>query len=645
MSDSSGTCEYVLDPDDPETWGGDKEDKHPTNYLHPSEPKRAEENRKKCYINDEWLNENGVWSCPHTAEAAKNLCIFHLPVEEKDDEEVIESFLESINKSDRGNNRDAQNSQFLSAKFGRIDIEKSKVPTERQVLAMNYCQFKKETDFSGISFDNSVDFRGAQFSDDAHFTYSEFGGSLNFSGVNFRDNVEFSSAEFRDSVKFNSAKFGGDTRFRHIECDGGADFTNAQFSGDTDFTLVEFGDDAYFANVEFDDNIKFSSAKFGGDTDFADTEFNSNTDFTGTKFSGSLNFNDANFRDKVEFSGAEFGADTDFADTEFSGDTDFTDTEFGSNADFKDAEFSGDADFTLAEFNDNTIFYNTTFNSDIDFFAAEFSSDTKFIKANLTDASFKSSILQSVNLERALLSRSTLFDTDLRGAKLSGAVLGDVRINDDTKFLGRPSNDSDTSSHTFSAIRSQPKCVYDPDYEEDNEHADVDKAKSIYRALEDLGGKHARPRLQARSFVRRQDLQKQDYWDDATADNAPLEERLIAGARWSRARVARMTLLYGESPWRVIGWSLGIIFSFALLYPLGGWMKPTEGDPITYAQIASNPAEILNSIYYSTLTYTALGFGDFQPVGIGRLLTTIETGLGAVMLALLVFILGRRAAR
>jgi len=272
-------------------------------------------------------------------------------------------------------------------------------------------------------------------------------------------------------------------------------------------------------------------------------------------------------------------------------------------------------------------------------------SSVDFEGANLTDASLNNVEACCANFESTLLSRATLFGADLRGAQLNGAVLGDVRIDEDTQFLGHPSDDGNTSPHTLSAIRSRPNCVYDPDYEEDNEHENVDKAKSVYRALEELGGKHARPRLQARSFVRRQDLQKQDYWDNAVADDASLEERLIAGARWSRARVARATLLYGESPWRVIAWSLGIILSFALLYPLGGWMKPTDGDPITYAQIASNPVEILNSVYYSTLTYTALGFGDFQPVGLGRLLTTVETGLGAVMLALLVFILGRRAAR
>jgi len=130
---------------------------------------------------------------------------------------------------------------------------------------------------------------------------------------------------------------------------------------------------------------------------------------------------------------------------------------------------------------------------------------------------------------------------------------------------------------------------------------------------------------------------------------------MIAGARWSRAKMARATLLYGESPWRVIGWSLSIILGFALLFPLGGWMKPEGGEPISYAQISTGEgiAEAVggffsilgDSVYYSTLTFTALGFGDFNPVGFGRALTTIETGLGAVLLALLVFILGRRAAR
>jgi hypothetical protein len=50
-------------------------------------------------------------------------------------------------------------------------------------------------------------------------------------------------------------------------------------------------------------------------------------------------------------------------------------------------------------------------------------------------------------------------------------------------------------------------------------------------------------------------------------------------------------------------------------------------------------------VYYSTLTFTTLGFGDFRPLGIGQALTTVETALGTILIALLVFMLGRRAAR
>ncbi|WP_275093926.1 hypothetical protein [Halorubrum sp. Ib24] len=39
------------------------------------------------------------------------------------------------------------------------------------------------------------------------------------------------------------------------------------------------------------------------------------------------------------------------------------------------------------------------------------------------------------------------------------------------------------------------------------------------------------------------------------------------------------------------------------------------------------------------------GFGDFVPVRFGWVLTTVEMGLRAVLLVLLVFILGRRAGR
>jgi hypothetical protein len=77
MSDVDGTCEYVLDPDDPETWGGEEGD--------------------ECFVDEDVLNENDVWNCPHEAEdtfeteyGEMGLCLFHAPVDKKEDEAVVD---------------------------------------------------------------------------------------------------------------------------------------------------------------------------------------------------------------------------------------------------------------------------------------------------------------------------------------------------------------------------------------------------------------------------------------------------------------------------------------------------------------------------------------------------------------------------
>jgi uncharacterized protein YjbI with pentapeptide repeats len=581
--------------------------------------------------------EEESWQCPYESEKDSTRCALHLPSEKVPD--GIDKSLRVINIIE---SRDVPN-HFLFIKVESLDLTDIEAAYGPII-------------FIGCDFSGTIEAEGestpplycvfCDFQEDADFSNTKFSGAVDFRRTNFYERAEFSSAVFE-----------GETIFSGVNFDEGTSFQDTVFSSRADFQSTEFSNNCFFARAEFHDWTPFRNADLGA-ASFQNATF----DCGHATFYGS-DFRHANFTD------AEFKGDATFRYTSFKEkNSRFIDICFQSEVDFKGAEFNGSVLFVGSEFNEESVFSYCDFKDSVKFSSedrvctfdkppqfnesdlsgADFDGVTlcggDFGGSNLTDASLSESNLQKGEFEGALLSRATLFGADLSGAKLNGTVLGDVRIDEDTQFLGHSSDDSDSSPHTLSAIRSQPKCVYDPDYEEDNEHADVDKAKSVYRALEELGGKHARPRLQARSFVRRQDLQKDEYKQDAKEAES-WEERFIAGARWSRARVARTTLLYGESPWRVIGWSLGIIFSFALLYPLGGWMKPADGGPITYAQIASNPVEILNSVYYSTLTYTALGFGDFQPVGFGRLLTTLETGFGAVMLALLVFILGRRAAR
>jgi voltage-gated potassium channel Kch len=55
---------------------------------------------------------------------------------------------------------------------------------------------------------------------------------------------------------------------------------------------------------------------------------------------------------------------------------------------------------------------------------------------------------------------------------------------------------------------------------------------------------------------------------------------------------------------------------------------------------------LFDALYFSTMTFTTLGYGDFQPATTaGKLLAISETSAGVVLLALLVFVFGRRATR
>jgi uncharacterized protein YjbI with pentapeptide repeats len=475
MSNTDGTCEYVLDPDDPETWGGER--------------------GGTCYVDEEVLNEEGVWACPHDTEEGDDLCIFHTPVDEKDSQEVLIAFLNKIKYT--GVNIDDLTkaneipkhrvNQFIGAKFQDFDLNQhiSGSTLEGDYIDLSHAKINGDFNFSGLEIDvlhlrcpkmtitGDTTFHRAKISGIVQFVRTEFEGLAYFHYAKFKQNIDFQHAIFRKNSSFLSSNFNNDAYFK-----------DAKFNHETTFSSAIFSEDVMFAGARFK-HVSFSNSRFKKDANFNRCMFRSESDFLGAKFEGHTSFSSGVFNGEVRFSRAKFNSSVRFSDTTFQSDVSFNNSEFGSSTSFMCSDFKANVDFS-----DNNIEY------------------TKFNESNLTDANLINANICNSDLESALLSRATLFNADLRGARYAGAVLGDVRIDEDTKFLGHPSDDSNTSPHTFSAIRSQPTCVYDPDYEEDNEHEDVDKAKSVYRALEELGGKHARPRLKARSFVRRQDLQK-----------------------------------------------------------------------------------------------------------------------------------------
>lgn len=611
MTDTNGTCEYVLDPDDPETWRGKKDD--------------------VCYV-DDFLNDNHVWRCPHDAVEDEDVCIFHLDVDKKNDKKAVDELLSHISESVEQNGQENINkkTQFIGAKFGEFDITANPMPSGSVAeINLQHATFTDRVDFAGCELNHRLHLEGAQFlrADSIDSTRNEDTGSASF---------------FVPAVSFTDTNFRKEIRMEGITVEPGITFRDAEFQGQISLEDAEFNARVSFENAHFRKSVSFDRTTFDENVSFGRVNSDAGISFMSCQFCGRATFTNASLRNALFSSMGYREINEALLEHNLGDDT---------SAEFSKAPYFAGADLANAEFFDCSLVF------------ANFSS------TDLTEATLVATDLRRANLESALLNRATLFEADLRGARLSGTLLGDIRINDSTRLLGNPSRDGQEHAGLSSVVINSQYCVYDPRYEDDqfvtdhreyveveaktgdivetkiNDLTDNDKAKSVYRQLTEVARDAAQPRLQSACFVRRQDLQKYGYKQDAKEADS-WQERLIAGTRYSRAKVARGTLMYGESPWRVIGGSIGFIILVSLFYPLGEWLRPAGGEAITYGRIFGGEwSLLLESLYFSTLTFTTLGMGDYEPMGFGQVLATLNTALGAVLIALLVFVLGRRAAR
>ena len=103
---------------------------------------------------------------------------------------------------------------------------------------------------------------------------------------------------------------------------------------------------------------------------------------------------------------------------------------------------------------------------------------------------------------------------------------------------------------------------------------------------------------------------------------------------------------YGEKPENVIRFSLGMIITCALCYFLFG---VSYNDQILQLNLANsltdNVMALLNSFYFSVVTFTTLGYGDITPIGISRFIAAIEAFTGSFSLALFVVVFVKQMTR
>ena len=261
--------------------------------------------------------------------------------------------------------------------------------------------------------------------------------------------------------------------------------------------------------------------------------------------------------------------------------------------------------------------------------------------ADCSDAILRAASLEGANLEGAFFARADLFDATLTRTRSYGAVFSEARANEGTELDERCVYDRDSDADATQRRPASGAVRSDGGQTDETAVAgsDVDpltKAEATYQELESLCAENALLGRQSRYFVRRQDIHTEEHRREGN------------WSRWVRARLSRAVVLYGESPFRVLSVTAAIIVGSALLYPLGLLRVSATGELLTYPSPTEPIAlvtTLIDSLYFSVLTFTTMTFGLYSPVGAGKFLTMLETSAGIVLMALLVFVFGRRATR
>ncbi len=233
--------------------------------------------------------------------------------------------------------------------------------------------------------------------------------------------------------------------------------------------------------------------------------------------------------------------------------------------------------------------------------------------AHLFNINLEGSSLMKANLQNANLHCAQLQDTNLLGTKLAGAKIDNIKIG----------------SHVQQEAIAKKA-------DKDN---DLVKARDFYEQSEEIY-RNLRKAAEGNGI----------YTLAGHYARKELTMRRMQYDKWSQKRVVSKAVDlfcgYGESPINVIVFSLMLIFICAILFFLFG-VQSSEGIiRISFDKsFFENLTNFFSTIYFSVVTFTTLGYGDIQPVGISRLVATIEAFIGSFALALYVVVFVQKTTR
>ena len=359
----------------------------------------------------------------------------------------------------------------------------------------------------------------------------------------------------------------------------------------------------------------------------------SDSNFTNAELMG-VEFEEATASDSVfknsELINSKFG-DSKFNHVDFSGSS--IERANFNNTNLWRSDFTGaliHAKFRHADLSGSTLDNITCKRNDLtgaDITRARLS-DADLTESTLTDATAREAQLTGTTLENTILTRVDLREASLIEADLYQTQLANVRINNQTEF-GR-------------------ECSYDINKKSPGiaeEVSPLEAATWVYRRLQKLHESHVIAEKAREYHILKEEAQRLDKkrdWEDSPI--IWFRDYLVPTVSYHLHR-------HGESLSRLLGVSGALITVCGIIYVLAGVARsnPETTYQLTQADLTSIGAiatDLINGLYFSIITFSTIGYGDFYPASpVSRLLVGIESLAGALFIALFVFVLGRRVAR
>ena len=373
----------------------------------------------------------------------------------------------------------------------------------------------------------------------------------------------------------------------------------------------------YIEEIKKDDKAyDFERFIFIGDIDF-NKDLNitifENANFRKTTFNGCANFKGATFEAGAYFTWCTFNGPAFFSNSTFEAGANFTGATFNEHAFFSKAAFKTGATFTGATFKKHAYFTFTTFNGHATFDEANFKGDVSFYLKNLLTYLSLNEIKVlpgkklSINVNNG--KNNIIFQRAyLENAYLNLKLCEDVFVDlTDTLLKNTKIKKDQIKSHILQEKEKK-----------------FSEAQEIFLLLKNNFHSIGQYDDESWAFKKEKDMERKSNCHIKTVH------------KWLWSCFLNGIFGYGIQPSKVIISAIFIITLFAFLF-----MNPGISNVVGIEEITSN--NFFDCIYFSTITFTTLGYGDFRPLeGLGRILAGSEAFIGAFMMALFVYTFARR---